>query len=507
MPNKNQNDNANNAVVAATKPKSVELEAGTEYSYCTCGRSGDQPFCDGSHKGTGMSSMKFTPEKSGKASLCQCKQTSNPPYCDGSHRKLSQKDQDQDTTDETSDVEPTLAYIQELAREGTKAGLGPTVAMGVPRSDLPSWDDLQLLTAQLHKKPLEASDEVTTELIVGPRAKKPLTLSIPLIVSDMSYGALSPEAKAALAKGAQIAGTGICSGEGGMLPEEQNQNSRYFLEYASAGFGYSEELLTKVQAFHFKAGQAAKTGIGGHLPAEKVTDKIAEVRNVPANEEVHSPATFSNLRTTKDFKEFADRVREVSGGIPIGFKMSAQHIEADLQFALDASADYIILDGRGGATGAAPQLIRDNIGIPSLPAIARARRYLDSKGASDVTLIVTGGLRVPADFTKALALGANGIAVANSALQSIGCVAARICDTNQCPAGIATQKNDLRQKLDIDKSSEQLGRFFAASTHMMKALARACGHDDLGQFTSEDLTTYHKHIAELTGVRYAGVVR
>jgi glutamate synthase domain-containing protein 2 len=140
-------------------------------------------------------------------------------------------------------------------------------------------------------------------------------------------------------------------------------------------------------------------------------------------------------------------VREITGGIPIGFKLSANHIEEDIQFALDASADYIILDGRGGGTGAAPEIFRDNISVPTIPALARARKYLDKQGASGrVTLIITGGLRVPADFVKAMALGADGVAVANSAMQAIGCVGARICHTNNCPAGIATQKKELRAK-------------------------------------------------------------
>ena len=193
----------------------------------------------------------------------------------------------------------------------------------------------------------------------------------------MSFGALSEEAKTALARGAQLAGTGICSGEGGMLPEEQAENSRYFYELASAKFGYSEELLTKVQAFHFKGGQGAKTGTGGHLPGSKVTGKIAQVRQLPEGQPAISPTTFSDLTTPKDYRTFADRVRDITGGIPIGFKMSAQHIEKDIDFALEAGADYIILDGRGGGTGAAPRIFRDNISVPTLPALARARRHLD----------------------------------------------------------------------------------------------------------------------------------
>lgn len=198
-------------------------------------------------------------------------------------------------------------------------------------------------------------------------------------------------------------------------------------------------------------------------------------------------------------------MREVTDGIPIGFKLSANHIEKDIQFALDASADYIILDGRGGGTGAAPELFRDHISVPTIPALARARRYLDEQGVSGrVTLIITGGLRVPVDFVKAMALGADGIALANSAMQAIGCVAARICNSNNCPSGIATQKPELRKRLNIDKSAVQLQKFFTASVELMKVMARACGHDALNKLNKEDLATWHREMALLSGVRYSG---
>jgi glutamate synthase domain-containing protein 2/rubrerythrin len=404
-------------------------------------------------------------------------------------------------------LEPTLEFIHSLARDGLeKTGHhGPMGAMGVPRPTLPQWDDIQILPAQLATKPLAEDVEVGTELVIGPNARKPLRLAIPIFVSDMSYGALSEEAKTALAKGAQMAGTGIASGEGGMLPEEKAANSRYLFELGSAKFGYSEDLLSKIQAFHFKAGQAAKTGTGGHLPGSKVKGKIAAIRRLPEGQPAVSPPSFSDLTSPNDFRRFADRVRELTGGIPIGMKMSAQHIEEDIDFALQAGVDYIILDGRGGATGAAPLIFRDNISVPTIPALARARRHLDRLSRSDITLIVTGGLRTPADFIKALCLGADGIAVANAAIQAVGCIAARICNTNNCPSGIATQKEELRARLNIEESAARLARFLAASVELMKVMARACGHTYLSQFNLNDITTWKREMAELTGIKYAGV--
>ena len=381
---------------------------------------------------------------------------------------------------------------------------GPVSAMGVALTALPRWDDIQVLTAQLAHKPLLDEAEVGTELVIGPGAKKPLRLEIPLFVSDMSFGALSEEAKTALSMGAELAGTGICSGEGGMLPEEQAANSRYFYELASARFGWSLEKAARCQAFHFKAGQGAKTGTGGHLPGNKVMGKIAEVRGLNPGEPAISPATFSDLNTPADFRRLAEEVREVSDGIPIGFKMSAQHIENDIDFALEAGADYIILDGRGGGTGAAPNLFKDNISVPTIAALALARRHLDAR-QSKVTLIITGGLRTESDFVKALALGADGVAISNSALQAIGCLGMRACHTNNCPVGIATQRQDLRARLVIEQSAERLASYLRATVELMSILARACGHHHLREFTSEDLCSWKRDVAELAGIRYAGI--
>ena len=403
--------------------------------------------------------------------------------------------------------EPHTGLIQSYAKHGlSKTGHhGVTDAMGVPLDELPKWADIQFITAQLHKPPLLDDEPVDSRVVIGPRAKKPLTLDIPIFVSDMSFGALSASAKVALAMGAEMVGTGICSGEGGMLPEEQEANSRYFYELASARFGFSMEKLNKVQAFHFKGGQGAKTGTGGHLPGEKVKGKIAKVRGLKPGKDAISPARFLEWTKPSQIKEFADEVREITGGIPIGYKLSAQHIEKDIDAAIEVGVDYIILDGRGGGTGAAPIIFRDNISVPTIPALARARRHLDKSGHSDVSLIITGGLRTPADFAKALALGADAIAVSNSALQAIGCLGMRACHTNNCPVGIATQKEHLVERLIAEKSAKQLARFFETSVDLMKILARACGHSSLSDLNLEDLITWKQDMSALSGVKFGGV--
>lgn len=404
--------------------------------------------------------------------------------------------------------EPFVGDIRELATNGlTRLGHhGPMTAMGVPRDQLPAWDSIQIVTAQLATRPLLDDEPVGMDVTIGPEAAKALRLELPLFVSDMSFGALSLEAKVALARGAEGAGTGICSGEGGMLPEEHAENSRYFYELASARFGWSLDKVRDVQAFHFKFGQGAKTGTGGHLPGNKVVGRIAEVRGLPEGTAAVSPATFPDLRTVADFRDLAAEVRETSGGVPIGAKLSAQRIEADLDTALEIGVDYVILDGRGGGTGAAPKLFRDHISVPTIPALARARKHLDAAGVSGrVTLVITGGLRTHTDFVKALALGADAVAISNAALQAIGCIGMRACNSDNCPVGIATQKPGLRQRLVVEESAERLTRFLLATAELMTVLTRACGHRHVSELCIDDLTTFDREMHHLAGVPYGGL--
>jgi glutamate synthase domain-containing protein 2 len=250
---------------------------------------------------------------------------------------------------------------------------------------------------------------------------------------------------------------------------------------------------------------ASKTGTGGHLPGSKVTGRIAEVRGLKEGSPAISPARFPDWTERSQYRDFAAEVREKTGGIPIGFKLSAQHIEKDIDAALEIGVDYIILDGRGGGTGAAPLIFRDNISVPTIAALARARRHLDASAGAHITLIITGGLRQPADFAKALALGADGIAVSNAALQAIGCLGMRACHTNNCPVGIATQKPHLRARLPVDLAAERLARYLDAAVDLMVVLARAAGHRHLNEFAPQDLTTFKREMADLTGIDFGGV--
>jgi len=484
-------------VVAATEPVAVDLEAGKTYYWCACGRSRNQPFCDGSHQGTGFEPVAFQAKRNETAWLCRCKQTGTPPWCDGSHQRLAQE----------TPAEPEASTLERIHHMATAADGTPfeeVVSMGVPRARLPNWDDIQILAAQAAHRPLPESAPVNSRLVIGPGARRPLVLEMPIMVSDMSFGALSREARLALARGAEKAGTAVGSGEGGVLEEELELCSRYMLEVGPAFHGYDESLLPRVGAFHFKMGQAAKAGAGGRLPAEKVTAEIARFRGLTPGAAARSPATFESLRTAEDFRRFADKVRALGGGLPVGMKLAAGRLEADLDFALEAGMDYIILDGRGGGTGGAPRILRDHLGLPTLAAVPRARRHLDRRGAEQVTLIVAGGLRLPEDVFKALALGADGVALGAAALQAMGCIASRICHTNRCPTGIATQDPELRARLDVETAALRLSRFLRRSVEAMELLARVCGRDDLSRLDPSLLTSWKRETAELAGIAWAG---
>ena len=412
-------------------------------------------------------------------------------------------DPHQDTAEE-----PYVSEIHRLAKSGLSGAHGQVAAMGVPRPELPSWDDLQMLTAQLHRFPMLDEEPVDTSVTIGPAAARPLRLQIPVFVSDMSFGALSQEAKTALGRGAEGAGTAICSGEGGMLPEEQAECSRYFYELASGRFGWDFAVLDKVQALHLKLGQGAKTGTGGHLPGPKVVGRIAEVRGLAPGTPAVSPARFTDW-THAARRSGAGRPRSAS--VPAASRSASRCRPSTSRPTWTrrwtSGVDYVILDGRGGGTGAAPTIFRDTISVPTMAALARARRHLDLAGARDVTLVATGGFRRAQDMVKAMALGADAIAVSNVALQAIGCVGMRACHTDNCPMGIATQKPHLRARLPVQRAAEQLTRYLGAITELMVVLARACGHDSLSHFTPRDLTSWKRDVAELVGVQYAGMPR
>ena len=409
--------------------------------------------------------------------------------------------------------EASLAYPEEFVRRDAgcrymeeiheMAVTGKTViaAMGT-QMPMPGWDEVLILGAQLNPPPLEEHAEVNIRTVIGKNAVKPMVLEGPVYISHMSFGALSREAKIALAKGSALAKTAMCSGEGGILPEEKAAAYKYIFEYVPNHYSVTPENLKEADAVEIKIGQGTKPGMGGHLPGGKVTPEIAEIRNKPLGQDVISPSKFPDINTKEDLKELVDQLRYASEGRPIGIKIAAGRIEKDLEYCVFAEPDFITIDGRGGATGASPKLLRDASSVPTLYALHRARKYLDQAGAS-IDLVITGGLRVSSDFAKAIAMGADAVAVASAALIAAACQQYRICGSGRCPVGAATQDPELRKRFQEDASAGRVANYLQCSFEELKTFARITGHEDIHDLSVEDLCTISREISEYTDIPHA----
>ena len=394
-----------------------------------------------------------------------------------------------------------MAEIHEMAVTGKTIG----GAMGT-RMKVPGWDDVLLLGAQLNPPPLNDDDPVDTTTVIGRHAAKPMVLQSPVYISHMSFGALSKEAKVALSKGSALAKTAMCSGEGGILPEEKEAAYKYIFEYIPNKYSVTDENLRTSDAIEIKIGQGTKPGMGGHLPGEKVTAEIAAIRGKKQGQDVQSPSKFPELNNKEDLRDMVDMLRRRSGGRPIGIKIAAGNIEQDLEYCVFARPDFITIDGRGGATGSSPLLLREATTVPTLYALSRARKYLDAVG-SDIALVITGGLRVSADFAKALAMGADAVAIASAALIAAACQQYRICGSGKCPVGVATQDPELRARLKVDAAAQRVANFLNVSLNELKSFARVTGHRSVPGLTLDTLVTTDSDIARYTGIRHVGEPR
>lgn len=392
-------------------------------------------------------------------------------------------------------------YMEEIHQMAV-SGKSIIEAMGT-KMPMPDWDDILLLGAQLNPPPLDEHADVNIRTVIGKNAEKPMVLDGPVYISHMSFGALSRETKISLAKGSALAGTAMCSGEGGILPEEMEAAHKYIFEYVPNKYSVTPENLQNADAIELKIGQGTKPGMGGHLPGEKVTPEIAAVRNKPLGKDVISPSKFEEINSKEDLKDLVSQLRLASGGRPIGIKIAAGKLEKDLEYCVYAEPDFITIDGRGGATGASPRLVRDATSVPTIYALYRAKKYLREHGAEDISLVITGGLRVSSDFAKAIAMGADAVAVASAGLIAAACQQYRICGSGNCPVGVATQNPELRERLKMDAASCRVGNFLKCSFDELKTFARITGHWDIHDLGTEDLCTISREISDYTDIPHA----
>lgn len=397
-------------------------------------------------------------------------------------------------------VDESCRYMEEIHQMAV-TGKSIHGAMGTKMA-MPGWDDILILGAQLNPAPLNDDDPVSTMTVIGKNAKKPMILSSPVYISHMSFGALSKEIKVALSKGSAMAKTAMCSGEGGILPEEREAAYKYIFEYIPNKYSVTDENLKAADAIEIKIGQGTKPGMGGHLPGEKVTPEIAALRGKKPGEDIQSPSKFPELHTKEDLKKMVSMLRERSDGRPIGIKIAAGRIERDLEFCVYAEPDFVTIDGRGGATGSSPLLLRESTTVPTIYALYRARKYLDSV-RSDIELVITGGLRVSSDFAKALAMGADAVAVASAGLIAAACQQYRICGSGNCPVGIATQDEKLRERLHVEAAAKRVANFLTVSNEELKMFARITGHSSVHDLSVEDLVTTSREVSEYTNIPHA----
>ena len=295
----------------------------------------------------------------------------------------------------------------------------------------------------------------------------------------------------------------MCSGEGGILPEEKEAAYKYIFEYVPNLYSVTDENLRDSDAIEIKIGQGTKPGMGGHLPGSKVTPEIAKVLNKPLGDDVISPSKFPGINNADDLRNLVDELRTRSAGRPIGIKIAAGRIEKDLEVCAFAGADFVTIDGRGGATGASPAVIRDSTSVPTIYALCRARNYLDAIG-SDMDLVITGGLRVSSDFAKAIALGADAVAIASAAMVAAACQQYRICGSGMCPVGMATQDEKLRGRLQMEAAAKRVENYLKCSAQELRTFARITGNADIHGLSADDLCTVSREISEHTNIAHAG---
>ena len=396
----------------------------------------------------------------------------------------------------SDDKEIWMKDIHEMAVTGKSI----SSAMGT-KLPIVSWNDILILGAQLNPMPLLDDEKVNIQTVIGKKAKKPMIIESPVFVTHMSFGALSKEAKIALAKGTSMVKTAIGSGEGGILPEERKNAYKYIFEYIPNKYSVTDENLKNSDAIEIKIGQGTKPGMGGHLPGEKVTEEIAKIRGKSVGESIMSPSKFTEINNKEDLKKLVDYLRKKSEGRPIGIKIAAGHIEKDLEYICYAKPDFITIDGRGGSTGSSPKFLKDATSIPTIYALHRARKYLDENNI-DIDLIITGGLRISSDFAKAIAMGADAIAIGTAAMIAIACQQYRVCNTGMCPVGIGTQREDLRGRLKIDACSQRLANYLNVVNGELKTFARITGKDDINKLSIDDLVTTNREISEYTNISH-----
>ncbi|WP_369987028.1 FMN-binding glutamate synthase family protein [Pseudomonas xanthosomatis] len=412
--------------------------------------------------------------------------------------------------------------IQEIQR-AAETGIYDIRGGGTKRR-VPHFDDLLLLGASVSRYPLEGyREKCGTDVVLGNRfAKKPIHLKIPVTIAGMSFGALSANAKEALGRGASIAGTSTTTGDGGMTPEERGQSQHLVYQYLPSRYGMNPDDLRKADAIEIVLGQGAKPGGGGMLLGMKVTERVAGMRTLPIGVDQRSACRHPDWTGPDDLAIKIAELREITDWEkPIYVKIGASRPYYDVKLAVKAGADVIVLDGMQGGTAATQEVFIEHVGIPILPAIPQAVQALQEMGMHrKVQLIVSGGIRNGADVAKAMALGADAVAIGTAALialgdnhprldaqlKEIGSAAGFYDDwqNGRDPAGITTQDPELAKRLNPEEAGRRLANYLRVLVLEAQTMARACGKSHLHNLDPEDLVALTVEAAAMARVPLAG---
>jgi methylamine---glutamate N-methyltransferase subunit C len=407
------------------------------------------------------------------------------------------------------DVQRGVWNAETIAEVKYKAELGKHRIRGCGSTKrYPSFDDLLILPSQLSRLSIDTyREDCRTQTTLGARfAKKPLVIETPIMISGMSYGALSKEAKTALAKSTQIVGTSINNGEGGLLPEERDNSYKQVVQITPSRFGFSLKNIEAADAIEIICGIGAKPGLAGHLMKNKITKEIAAFRQLPEGIDLHSHPRHGDIFGADDMVLKIQELRDVTDWqIPIFIKIAAGRVKDDVKIAAKTGADGIVIDGAEAGTGAAPVVASTHLGIPTLPAVVQAVRALEEMGVKDeVSLVVSGGIKDGADVAKALALGADAVAIGTGAMIAMGCVVCLRCHEGKCAFGIGTQDPDLRKRLDIDEAAQRVANYIQGMTIEATILAKAAGKTALANLEREDLRALTLEACAMTGIPLVG---
>ena len=364
------------------------------------------------------------------------------------------------------------------------------------------FDDLMFIPAQMAKLPTNENARIDLTTVIGPRAEKPLKLDMPMIISGMAFGlSLTDRCKIALAKGASEAGTATNSGEGGFYEQEREHAKHYILQYTRGGWPSDPEILKRADAIEIQVGQGAQAGSPQITPGWKLTDEERKAMGLDVGQDALLHSRFPGVDSPADFPALVARIRQEAGGIPVGVKIAAgHHIEADIQVAIDSGVDFVTVDGAQAASHAAEPILLDDFGIPSLVALCRAARVL--KG-TDITLIVSGGFMTPGEILKALALGADVVAMGTAPLwASIHAQWQKIAPLEP-PTTLVLHDGKHRDKFDVEEGARDVANWFWAMADELVTGVRCVGKEEIHAVNREDLCALTPELATITGLPLA----